>query len=112
MGNALISNVGDGCAPRDDAAGSPAASLLSLAAAPIFAVMALWSAVAGGPAEVMCSSGGSALSLNGMAAMYALMTVFHVSPWLTLRSNWRTTIEGDRDMRQEPRQRTQKAHTI
>jgi hypothetical protein len=89
MGNTLISNAGEGCAIRGDAAGTPAASLLSLAAAPTFVVMALWSAVGGGPAEMMCSSGGSALSLNGMAAMYALMSVFHVSPWLTLLSNWR-----------------------
>ena len=93
MGNTLISNAGDGCAIRGDAAGTPAASLLSLAAAPTFVAMALWSAVAGGPAEMMCSSGGSALSLNGMAAMYALMSVFHVSPWLTLLSNWRNLIE-------------------
>ena len=89
MGNALISNAGDGCAIRGDAAGTPAASPLSLAAAPTFVAMALWSAVAGGPAEMMCSSGGSALSLNDMAAMYALMSAFHVSPWLTLLSNWR-----------------------
>ena len=71
MGNTLISNTGDSCAIRGDAAGTPAASLLTLAAAPTFVVMALWSAVAGGPAEMMCSSGGSAVSLNGMAAMYA-----------------------------------------
>ena len=57
------------------------ASLLSLAAAPTFVVMVLRSAVAGGPAEMMCSSSGSALSLDGMAAMYAVMSVFHVSPW-------------------------------
>jgi hypothetical protein len=87
MGNTLTSNAGDVCAIRGDAAGTPAATL-SLAAAPTFVAMALWSGVAGGPAEMMCSSGGSALSLNGMAAMYALMTVFHVSPWLTLLSNW------------------------
>jgi hypothetical protein len=92
MGNTLISNRGDGCAIRGDAAGTPAASLLSLVAAPTFVVMALWSAVAGGPAEMMCSSG---LSLNGMAAMYALMSVFHVSPWLTLLSNWRND-DGER----------------
>lgn len=95
MGNPLISNAGDGCAIRGDAAGTPAASLLSLAAAPTFVVMALWSAVAGGPAEMMCNSGGSALSLNGMAAMYALMSVFHVSPWLTLLSN-RRNVDGGR----------------
>ena len=60
-----------------------------------FVVMALWSAIAGGTAEMMCSSGGSALSLNGMAVMYALMSVFHVSPWLTLLSKWRND-EGGR----------------
>jgi hypothetical protein len=37
----------------------------------------------------MHGSGSSALYLNGMAAMYALMGVFHVAPWLTLRTNWR-----------------------
>jgi len=93
MANTLISNAGDGCAIRGDAAGAPAARLLDLAAAPTFVAMALWSAVAGGPAEMMCRSGDSALSLNGMAAMYALMTVFHVPPWITLLSNWRI---GDR----------------
>lgn len=85
MGNILV-NTGDGCAIRGDAARSLAASLLSLAATPTFVVMALWSAVAGGPADMMCSNGGSALSLNGMPAMYALMSVFHVAPWLTLPS--------------------------
>jgi hypothetical protein len=88
MGNTLISNAGGGGATRGDAAGTPAASLLSLAAAPTFVVMALWSGIATGPAEMMCSSGGSALSPNGMALMYALMSVFHVSPWLTLLSTW------------------------
>ena len=88
MGNILTSNAGGGRDIRCDAAGTSAAGLLSLAAAPTFVVMALWSAVADGPAEMMCSSGGSALSLNGMAAMYALMSVFHVSPWLTLLSKW------------------------
>lgn len=88
MANTLSSNAGNGCATRGDAAGTPAARLLSLAAAPTFAAMAIWSVLAGGSAEMMCSSGGGALSLNGMAAMYALMTVFHASPWITLLSNW------------------------
>ena len=89
MGNTPISNAGYGCVIHRDAAATPGASLLSLAAAPTFVVMALWSAVAAGPAEMMCNSSGSALSLNGMAAMYALMSVFHLSPWLTLLSDWR-----------------------
>jgi hypothetical protein len=90
-----MGNAGDGCTIRGDAAGTPAASLLSLAAAPTFVVMALWSAIAGGPAEMMCGSGGSTLSVNGMAAMYVLMSVFHVPPWLTLLSNCGATMEGD-----------------
>jgi hypothetical protein len=94
MGNTLISHAGDGCAIRGDAAGTPAACLLSLAAAPTFVVMALWSAVVGGSEEIICNSGGSALSLNGMAAMYALMSVFHVFPWLTLLSNRRNGDAG------------------
>ena len=89
MGNTLISNAGDRSAIGGGAAGTPAASLLTLAAAPTFVIMAMWSVVAGGPTDTMCSSGGSALSLNGMSVMYALMVVFHVSPWLTLLSDWR-----------------------
>ena len=88
MGNTLIRNAESGCDIHSDAAGTPAASLLSLAAAPTFVVMALWSAVAGAPAGMMCGSGDRGLSLDGMAAMYALMSVLHLSPWLTLLSNW------------------------
>jgi hypothetical protein len=90
MGNTLTSDAGEGCALRGDAAGSPAASLLSLAAAPTFVVMALWSLVAGAPAEMMCGSGGSASSPKDMAAMYALMSVFHLPPWLALLFTRRT----------------------
>ena len=87
MCNSHVSSAADDRATRGDAAGPPAARLLSLAAAPTFAAMALWSAVAGGSAEMMCGSGGGVWSLTGMAAMYALMSVFHILPWLTLRSN-------------------------
>lgn len=89
MGNTLVSNAADSCATRGDEARTIAVNLLSLAATPTFVVMALWSTFSDGPAEMMCSSGGSALSLSGMAAMYALMGVFHVAPWLTLLSSWR-----------------------
>jgi hypothetical protein len=89
MSNALVSLAEDGRATRGDAAGPPAARLLSLAAAPTFVAMALWSAVAGGSVDMMCSSGGSTLSLNGMAVMYALMGVFHLTPWVMLLSNRR-----------------------
>jgi hypothetical protein len=54
---------------------------LSLAAAPTFAVMAAVSAIAGGPAAVLCSAE-PASPLTGMTTMYTLMAAFHVSPWL------------------------------
>jgi hypothetical protein len=60
-----------------------AAGLLSLAATPTFAVMALVAAVhGGGMPDMICSGGGSPLS--GMTTMYALMSAFHLGPWLRL----------------------------
>jgi hypothetical protein len=62
-----------------------AAGWLSLAATPTFAAMALLSAVyGGGMPDMICSGGGSPLS--GMVAMYALMSAFHLGPWLRLFS--------------------------
>jgi len=59
------------------------AGWLSLAAAPTFAVMALMTAV-GGSADPICAAAPDAFPLSGMAAMYALMCIFHVAPWLKL----------------------------
>ena len=53
---------------------------LTLAAAPTFAAIALWSALAG--VEPVC--GMTSSPLGGMAAMYALMSAFHLAPWLRL----------------------------
>ena len=59
--------------------------LLSLAAAPTFAVMALLTAVlGGGPLAMLC---GAASPLTGMIPMYILMSAFHAAPWLKLISN-------------------------
>ncbi|MBI3199619.1 MAG: hypothetical protein HYZ40_19330 [Rhodospirillales bacterium] len=59
--------------------------LLSLAAAPTFAVMALLSALpGGGPLEALCAGAHDTSPLTGMAAMYVLMSVFHLAPWLRL----------------------------
>jgi hypothetical protein len=56
------------------------ARCLSLAAAPTFAAMALVTALTGpGPMETLCAGGSP---LGGMAAMYLLMSAFHVAPWL------------------------------
>jgi len=62
------------------------ARLLSLAPAPVFALMALLTAGSAGSAgaNMICgeSSGGSLL--GGMMPMYLLMSAFHAAPWLKL----------------------------
>ena len=59
-----------------------AADWLGLMAAPTFATMALLSAGFGGGAAPLCAAEHAPLS--GMAPMYALMSAFHVAPWLRL----------------------------
>ncbi len=58
-----------------------AAGWLVLAAAPTFAIMALLTQASGG--DMLCAVVPTS-SLTGMAAMYALMSVFHLAPWLGL----------------------------
>ena len=60
---------------------------LSLAAAPTFAVMALLTGVLEHGTPEMCGAMAGASPLNGMAVMYALMSAFHITPWLKLISN-------------------------
>lgn len=64
--------------------------LLSLAAAPTFAIMALLTGIqdAGMPG-MLCSATHDASPLTGMVPMYLLMSAFHSAPWLRLSSNWR-----------------------
>ncbi len=60
-------------------------SLLSLAAAPIFAIMALLTGIHdGGMPSMICAAGQGAFPLAGMVPMYLLMAAFHVGPWLKL----------------------------
>ena len=66
------------------AAAIGAASWLSLAAAPTFAIMALLTAVIGsGAPENLCSAA-HASAIGGMVSMYLLMSAFHSAPWLKL----------------------------
>lgn len=71
------------CNIADDATSLRAIDLLALAAAPTFATMALITGTfASDAAALICSAGSSASPLHGMAAMYALMCIFHLAPWL------------------------------
>jgi hypothetical protein len=57
---------------------------LHLAAAPVFAAMALATAIApGAPMDVLCSAS-HGLTLGGMTVMYGLMSAFHAGPWLRM----------------------------
>jgi hypothetical protein len=58
-----------------------AAGWLSLVAAPVFALMALWTGLFS-QADLLCQVHDS--SLNGMVLMYALMSIFHAPPWMKL----------------------------
>jgi hypothetical protein len=65
--------------------------LLSLAAAPTFAIMALLAGVDGGSiSDMLCSAAHGASPLSGMVPMYLLMSAFHSAPWLKLISRWRS----------------------
>jgi hypothetical protein len=70
-----------------------AADCLSLAAAPVFAVMALLTGLSGGAMDMMCPAHGASL-LGGMVPMYALMSAFHLGPWLKLVSRSRSRACG------------------
>ncbi len=62
-----------------------AVRLLSLAATPTFAVMALLAAVHGeAMPDMMCSATREGSLLTGMVPMYLLMSAFHLAPWLKL----------------------------
>ena len=64
------------------------ARALSLAAAPIFAIMAVRTGVSGDAMDTLCATGHPS-ALSGMALMYWLMSVVHLPPWLKLGSGLR-----------------------
>jgi hypothetical protein len=72
-----------------------AADWLCLAAAPIFAMMALLTGILGsGSPDMLCSAAHDASPLSGMVPMYVLMSAFHSAPWLKLISRRRSGARG------------------
>ena len=66
---------------------------LALGAAPTFAAMALLTHLCG--SDMLCATSAGASSLTGMTTMYALMSAFHLSPWLRLSARSRLTTTLD-----------------
>jgi hypothetical protein len=75
-----------GCVGSGSMAATGAAGWLGLGAAPVFALMALWTGLLGQP-DMLCMPAPDGSWLNGMALMYALMSIFHAAPWLKLISS-------------------------
>jgi hypothetical protein len=77
-GGAIRSESGEATALR-------ASDWLGLAAAPTFAIMALFTGVlGGGQPDILCSAAEHTSPLSGMIPMYLLMSAFHSPPWLNL----------------------------
>jgi hypothetical protein len=68
------------------------ASWLGLAAAPTFAIMALWNGFFGGQPDMLCMAMQDSSPMSGMTVMYLLMSAFHSSPWLKLISSRRNGV--------------------
>ena len=91
----MLSNTTNSVDPavgqRRDRPKAGADCLLSLAAAPTFAIMALLAGVDGGSmSDMLCSAVHGASPLSGMVPMYLLMSAFHSAPWLKPISRWRS----------------------
>jgi hypothetical protein len=62
---------------------------LGLAAAPTFALMALWTAFSSSQPDMLCMEMQRSSPMGGMTAMYLLMSAFHSAPWFGLISSRR-----------------------
>jgi hypothetical protein len=59
---------------------------LGLAAAPTFAIMALWTGLFSGQPDMLCMAIQGSSPMSGMTLMYLLMSAFNAAPWLGLIS--------------------------
>jgi hypothetical protein len=77
-----------------------AAGWLNFAAAPAFAIMALATSLPNEEgAAMMCAPASS--PLMSMAVMYALMSAFHLTPWLRFFASWRSGHVNQQPLEQE-----------
>jgi hypothetical protein len=69
-----------------------AAGWIGLAGSPTFGLMA-WIAATDTPRITICASASHMLPIDGMAWMYLLMSLSHMSPWLKLAAArpWKVT---------------------
>jgi hypothetical protein len=80
-------SIGGEVAPCQQRSAASPDRWLSLAAAPAFAMMALLTSNHGeSMPDMLCSAAQGASPLTGMAAMYVLMSAFHLAPWFRLFS--------------------------
>jgi hypothetical protein len=94
----MISNTIDlidrGVTPRRERPKASADRLLSLAAAPVFATMALLTGIHDSGMPAMLCPAAEASPLTGMVPMYLLMSAFHLAPWLKLISARQKAVPG------------------
>ena len=92
MTDMSISPVGlrdlDTCTGRGHAGSGPA-GWLGLAAAPTFALMALWTVFFTSEPDILCMAMQGSSPVSGMTMMYLLMSAFHAAPWLKFISSQR-----------------------
>ena len=72
---------------QTNAVASALTRALYLAGAPTFAIMAVFTHVSSGNADMVCSATQGAW-LSGMVPMYVLMSAFHSGPWLKWIVRW------------------------
>jgi hypothetical protein len=91
----ITSSIDPEITPCQERLKASAGGLLSLAAAPTFAIMALLRGIHGGSMpDILCSATQEASPLTGMVPMYLLMSAFHLAPWLRLLSSRRMVPVG------------------
>jgi hypothetical protein len=81
----IVRHDGETCTGGGPAAPG-AAGWLALAAAPTFALMALWTGLFSGQPDMLCMGVQGSSPMSGMTVMYLLMSAFHAAPWLRLIS--------------------------